>query len=116
MPAGKRIAGTARTQAAIGLDWRPHSDWRIGADWRHVGTIAANDSNSVLAPRYGVLAASTSYTRQWGAWKLNAFARIDNLANKKYVGSVIVNEGNGRFFEAAPGRQWMAGMSLGYQF
>ena len=116
VPAGKRIAGTARTQAAIGLDWRPHSDWRIGADWRHVGTIAANDSNSVLAPRYGVLAASTSYTRQWGAWKLNAFARIDNLANKKYVGSVIVNEGNGRFYEPAPGRQWMAGLGLTYQF
>jgi len=116
VPAGKRIAGTARTQAAIGLDWRPHDDWRIGADWRHVSAIAANDSNSAQAPGYGVLALSTGYTRQWGPWKLNAFARIDNLADKKYVGSVIVNEGNGRYYEAAPGRQWMAGMSLGYQF
>ncbi len=116
VPAGKRIAGTARTQAAIGLDWRPHSNWRIGVDWRHVGTIAANDSNSVLAPSYGVLALSTGYTRQWGAWKLNAFARVDNLADKQYVGSVIVNEGNGRYYEAAPGRQWMAGLNLGYQF
>ncbi|WP_287879420.1 TonB-dependent receptor [Acidovorax sp.] len=116
VPAGKRIAGTARTQAAIGLDWRPHDDWRIGADWRHVSAIAANDSNSAQAPGYGVLALSTGYTRQWGPWKLNAFARIDNLADKKYIGSVIVNEGNGRYYEAAPGRQWMAGMSLGYQF
>ncbi|WP_404300502.1 TonB-dependent receptor domain-containing protein [Alicycliphilus denitrificans] len=116
VPAGKRIAGTARTQAAIGLDWRPHGDWRLGADWRHVSAIAANDSNSIEAPSYGVLALSAGYTRQWGPWKLNAFARIDNLADKKYVGSVIVNESNGRYYEAAPGRQWMAGMSLGYQF
>ena len=116
VPAGKRLAGTARTQAALGLDWRPHPDWRLGAEWRHVGDIAANDSNSTLAPAYDVLALSTRYTRQWGAWKLSAFARIDNLADRKYVGSVIVNEGNGRYYEAAPGRQWMAGVNLGYQF
>jgi len=29
---------------------------------------------------------------------------VDNLANRSYVGSVIVNESNSRFFEAAPGR------------
>ena len=116
VPAGKRIAGTARTQAAIGLDWRPHSDWRVGADWRHVSAIAANDSNSVEAPSYNVFGLSVSYTQQWGAWKFNTFARVDNVANKQYVGSVIVNEGNGRFYEAAPRRQWMAGISLGYQF
>lgn len=116
VPAGKRIAGTARTQAALGLNWRPHQDWRLGADWRHVGTVAANDSNSVEAPGYDVFAVSAGYSHQWGAWKLNAFARVDNLTDKKYVGSVIVNEGNGRFYEAAPGRQWMAGVSLGYQF
>ncbi len=114
--AGKRIAGTARTQAALGLDWRPHADWRVGADWRHVGAIAANDSNSVEAPGYGVLGLSAGYTRQWGPWKLDVFARIDNLADKQYVGSVIVNESNGRYYEAAPGRQWMAGLSAAYQF
>lgn len=114
--AGKRIAGTARTQAALGLDWRPHADWRVGADWRHVGAIAANDSNSVEAPGYGVLGLSAGYTRQWGPWKLDVFARIDNLADKQYVGSVIVNESNGRYYEAAPGRQWMAGLSASYQF
>ncbi len=116
VPAGKRIAGTARTQASIGIDWRPISGWRAGAEWRHTGAIAANDSNTVEAPSYGVLALSTGYTQQWGAWKLNIFARIDNATNRKYVGSVIVNEGNGRYYEAAPGRQWMAGVGLGYQF
>ena len=88
----------------------------MGADWRHVGAIAANDSNSVEAPGYGVLGLSAGYTRQWGPWKLDVFARIDNLADKQYVGSVIVNESNGRYYEAAPGRQWMAGLSASYQF
>jgi iron complex outermembrane recepter protein len=43
---------------------------------------------------------------------LRGFARIDNLLDRNYVGSVIVNEGNSRFYEAGPeravtvGAQW----------
>jgi hypothetical protein len=74
-----------------------------------VGRIAADDKNQVYAPSYNVASLSVGYTRRLGAWKLNAFARVDNLADKNYVGSVIVNEGNGRYYEPAPGRQWMAG-------
>ena len=98
------------------MDWRPLDGWRIGAQWLSVSPIAANDANSVQAPGYGTLALSAGYTRQWGAWRLNAFARIDNVADRQYVGSVIVNEGNGRFYEPAPGRQWMAGLGLTYAF
>ena len=116
VPAGRRIAGTAQRQAALALDWRPDSAWRFGLDWRHVGSIAANDSNSVLAPSYAVLAASAGHTLHLGAWKLDTFARIDNLADRRYVGSVIVNEGNGRYYEGAPGRQWMVGLNLTHQF
>ena len=67
-------------------------------------------------PGYGVLALSAGYTRQWGAWRLNAFARIDNVADRQYVGSVIVNDGNSRYYESAPGRNWATGVSLRYNF
>ena len=39
-------------------------------------------------------------------WRLSESLRIDNLANRAYVGSVIVNESNQRYFEPAPGRVW----------
>lgn len=42
--------------------------------------------------------------------------RVDNLFDKRYVGSVIVNEGNSRFFEPAPGRTWLASLSLSASF
>ncbi|MDL5039061.1 TonB-dependent receptor family protein [Comamonas resistens] len=116
VPAGKRIAGTAKNMAYLGLDWFPATDWRVGLDWRRMGQVAANDDNSVYAPSYNVASLSVGYTYRLGAWKLNTFARIDNLTDKSYVGSVIVNESNKRYYEAAPGRQWMLGTSLGYQF
>ncbi len=114
--AGRRIAGTARHQAFAGLYWSPDNHWNVGLDWRQVGRIAANDGNSVYSPGYGVASLSGEHVRHVGAWTLKAFARVDNLADRQYVGSVIVNESNGRFYEAAPGRQWMAGVSAAYQF
>ncbi|MDR0215172.1 MAG: TonB-dependent receptor [Comamonas sp.] len=116
VPAGKRIAGTAKNMVHLGLDWFPGTDWRLGLDWRSMGQVAANDDNSVYAPSYNVASLSVGYTYRLGSWKLNTFARIDNLTDKNYVGSVIVNESNKRYYEAAPGRQWMVGTSLGYQF
>jgi len=40
---------------------------------------------------------------------LRVFARIDNALDRSYVGSVIVNEGNGRFYEPGPRRGFMLG-------
>ena len=37
------------------------------------------------------------------------FARIDNLFDRQYAGSVIVNDANSRFFEPAPGRRFFVG-------
>ena len=40
----------------------------------------------------------------------------DNLLDRRYAGSVIVNEGNGRFYEPAPGRNYVAKLSGSYAF
>ena len=34
-----------------------------------------------------------------GSW--NAFVRVNNLFNRRYVGSVIVDDSNSRYFESA---------------
>jgi len=44
---------------------------------------------------------------------LNLLARIDNVADRGYVGSVIVNDGNGRFFETGAPRAFL--LSLRWQ-
>jgi iron complex outermembrane receptor protein len=49
-----------------------------------------------------------------GHWNLRAFFRVDNVLDKRLVGSVIVNEGNSRFFEPAPGRSWAVGLDARY--
>jgi iron complex outermembrane receptor protein len=48
--------------------------------------------------------------------KLAEFARIDNIQDEEYVGSVIVNKANRRYYEPAPGRDYILGFSAGYSF
>jgi iron complex outermembrane receptor protein len=47
---------------------------------------------------------------------LREYLRLDNATNRRYVGSVIANDGNGRFFEPAPGRNWSLGLTANYAF
>ena len=43
---------------------------------------------------------------------VRAFARVDNVLNRNYAGSVIVNDTNGRFYEPGPARSAFAGIEL----
>jgi len=55
---------------------------------------------------------------QWQGerWRLSGFLRIDNLFDRQYAGSVIVGDSNGRYYESAPGRNWLAGVTLKHRF
>jgi iron complex outermembrane recepter protein len=66
--------------------------------------IYANDLNTAAAAGYWVWNLRAGFDQETSAWRFSEFLRIDNLANRAYVGSVIVNESNARYFEAAPGR------------
>jgi iron complex outermembrane receptor protein len=116
VPPDSRIPGIARQALFAAFGWVPPEGWRAGAELRALGSIEANDRNTVSAPGYAVVALHAGYVKRWERWEFNAFARIDNLFDRGYVGSVIVNEGNGRFYEPAPGRNWTIGVGGTYRF
>jgi iron complex outermembrane recepter protein len=116
VPAGNRIPGIARTAFAAEVGWRPPQGWQGGLEARYLGSVPVNDVNSDAAGSYFTLAAHTGYVFVTGPWRLSASARVENLANKKYAGSVIVNEANGRYFEPAAGRTWLLSAAASYSF
>ncbi|NCT85621.1 MAG: TonB-dependent receptor [Comamonadaceae bacterium] len=114
--ADNRIPGIARTAVYGALTWQPGGGWRLGAEVRSLSKVYVNDLNSDAAPGYATVATFAGYQLSLGAWDLGALLRVDNIANRRYAGSVIVNDGNGRFFEPAPGRTWLASANLAYRF
>jgi iron complex outermembrane receptor protein len=69
-----------------------------------------NDINSDAAAGYAVINLRAGYEFNAGAAKMVLFGRVDNLFDKAYAGSVIVNDSNQRFFEPAPGRRVFVGL------
>ncbi|MDF7658022.1 TonB-dependent receptor PqqU [Erwiniaceae bacterium L1_54_6] len=114
---GNRIPGIARNMAYAGLSYAPEYGWYAGADVRYMSDIAADDENDVKAPAYTVVGLNTGYKWQVREnWTLDAFTRVDNLFDRNYIGSVIVNESNGRYYEPAPGRNYSVGLTVSYAF
>lgn len=90
--------------------------WYAGTDVRYMGDIMANDENTAKAPSYTVVGLNTGYKFNYSQLTVDIFGRVDNLFDKEYIGSVIVNESNGRYYEPAPGRNYGVGINLAWQF
>ncbi|WP_333880675.1 TonB-dependent receptor PqqU [Atlantibacter hermannii] len=113
---GNRMPGIARNMGYASFGYQPEQGWYAGADVHYMGDIMADDENSAKAPSYIVAGLNTGYKFLYERWALDLFGRVDNLFDKGYVGSVIVNESNGRYYEPAPGRNYGVGMSVSYRF
>ncbi len=117
VPAGNRIPGIPRVTAYAEVAYK-HRPWGLetALEARHMGRMAVNDTNTDFAPAATVFNLRLSVAQKVDRWTFKEFLRVDNLADRNYVGSVIVNEGNSRFFEPAPGRTWLVGVNAAYAF
>ena len=110
--AGNRLPGVPRNNVYAQLRWGADLGWHASANAQYVSNVAVNDSNSVYAPAYAVAGLDGGYGVELRQFKVNAFLRLNNLLNRRYVGSVIVDEGNGRYFEPGPGFNVLGGFSV----
>ena len=116
--AGNRIPGTVGQMAFAELAWRPQAlPGLVGAvEVVHQSGMAVNDTNTDRTSGYTAFNLRVGLEQRVGAWRLREFVRVDNVTDRRYVGSVIANDGNGRFFEPAPGRNWTLGISAQHAF
>ena len=111
VPAGARIPGVAEHEGQMKLEWTPGA-WSTALEFVAISSLNANETGTVAAPGYGLLHMEVGRNWRISGGELRGFARIENLLDRNYVGSVIVNEGNSRFYEAGPersitmGAQW----------
>lgn len=114
VPAGNRLPGVPPQQAYGELAWKPGiwGGFNTGLEVQYVGKIYVNDRNTDAAPAYTVFNARVGLAQKTGRATFTEFVRLNNMFDRKYVGSVIVGDTNGRFFEPAPGRNWFVGANI----
>lgn len=115
---GRRIPGVANANAFAQLNFLPWHDERLRVSLvsQYRSRVAADDDNAVFAPGFTLWHASANAQQNVGQWVFSQWLRLDNLTDKTYVGSVVVNQGSGRAFEPAPGRQLSAGVRVTRRF
>ena len=116
--AGSSLPGIPRANLFAELAWTDKSGL-FGAALEGIASkkFYTEDTNAEIpAPGYGILNARVLAKQSAGRWKFTEFVGLSNVLDRDYVGSVIVGDANKRYYEAAPGRNWLAGVSAQYQF
>jgi iron complex outermembrane receptor protein len=117
VPQGNQIPGLPQQQLFAQAAW--DTGWagsKVTLDARHVGRVMVNDLNTDAAAAHTLFNLGVQFTQERGDWTLKEFVRLDNLTDQKHAGSVIVNDGNSRFFEPGAGRKLLLGLEAQRSF
>ncbi len=113
--AGSSIPGVPRHQLYGELRYR-REPFFAQLEGLHKSRVAVNDPNSEFADGYTTFNVATGLVQQDASWRITEFVRVDNLTDRIYSGSVIVNEGNGRYYEPSPRRNMTVGVQASLRF
>jgi iron complex outermembrane recepter protein len=115
VPAGNSLPGVPESQAYAQLAYRRPAFYTY-AEALYRSKVPVNDANSEFAGAYAVLNLVAGLVQQGSGWRITEYVRMDNVGDRAYVGSVIVNEGNSRFYEPSPRRSMSGGIQASLQF
>ena len=114
-PSGRRLPGAPDSFLFSELSWE-RSGLATAFEAARSGRVFVNDANSQSAAPYGRLNWRAAWSVEKGDWTFGPFVRVDNVTDTPAIGSVIVAETAGRFYEPAPARAWTAGLNVTWFF
>jgi iron complex outermembrane receptor protein len=115
--AGNYIPGIPRSTAYAEASWKHQpSGFSTALEVRSVSKIWVNDANNDAAAAKDIINLRFGLEQVSAGWKFKEFLRVDNIGDRKAIGSVIVNDGNNRYFEPEPGRNWLIGVNVAKSF
>jgi iron complex outermembrane recepter protein len=106
----------------------PEHFWRLGvrtvlpagfyADADHTisTSVAADDANTIIVPAWGegITNLRLGWNGNSGSMRVAPFLGLNNLWDRRYIGSVTLNGVGGRVIEPAPRRVIYLGTEIGY--
>lgn len=115
---GKQFTGTAPHTLTAGLD---ATTARLGfylyPTVHHQAQIPLNDANTEFATGYWTFGARAGWRRTLLTHlEADLFAGVDNLTDRRYALGNDLNAFGGRYFQAAAGRNWYSGVTVGWKW
>ncbi|HXW97708.1 MAG TPA: TonB-dependent receptor [Gemmatimonadales bacterium] len=124
---GKRVPGVPKGFIRLGLRAGPVDGFSVDIDHTMATSVYADDQNTLYVDGLGstpkgqvpglgngVTNARLSWEgRAGGAW-VRPFLAVNNIWDRRYVGSLTINGSGGRVFEPSPGRNFYIGGEIGW--
>jgi iron complex outermembrane receptor protein len=108
-----KLPGVAPQVVVAGLDVASKTGCYINITYNYTDRIALNDANTDYASSYNLLGARLGYRKDLHEKiKAEIFAGADNLFDTKYSLGNDINAAAGRYYNAAPGRNYYVGINL----
>jgi len=79
----------------------------------HSSGYFVNDTLNTATGAWWTTSVRLGWSGTAGSVRLTPFVGFNNVFNRAYVGSVVINAAAGRYYEPAPGRNMYVGFSLG---
>lgn len=110
---GNHIPGLPSHRGFLALRYMPGPLW-IESTATAVGPFYADDANRIRVSGYVIFDLTLGAQRSLVAgFRVQPFVSVQNVSNRHYVGSVVVNAGGGRYFEPAVPRSLRFGLTIG---
>ncbi len=114
---GNRLPGIPVHRVNGSVEYR-YSDVRLRLESEFSDEYYVNNQNTAVNEAYTLFNLNASWLEAelFPGWRVTPFIQVNNLFDKRYNGSVIINAFGGRFYEPAPGRNWQAGVNVRFAY
>ncbi len=113
---GNKMPGVPGSTVNISFDAYTRRGFYLNANYYYCAATALNDANTDYANDYTLLSCKIGYKTGIKKAGIDLFAGGDNLLNKKYSLGNDINAAGGRYFNAAPGVNYYAGITMQYRY
>jgi iron complex outermembrane receptor protein len=113
---GRALPGVPRHWVDLRLRLQPEGSvaggWWVELEAQHASGYLVDDTLSVRTKPWWLTMLRFGWTGQAGGMRMAPFLGVNNVLNRAYVSSVVVNASGGRYYEPAPGRNVYVGLSV----
>jgi iron complex outermembrane receptor protein len=111
---GKQVPGIPANTFSLNGDLYFRGGWYLNGSYFGASRIFMNDANTTTSNAYHLLGFRTGRKFSLSKVNLNLYAGADNLLDEIYSLGNDINAAGGRYYNAAPRRNFYAGISIGF--
>jgi len=109
---GNDIPGIPSKMTNVELNYNNKKGWQFQFNYNNVGKFYAEDENKIKIDTYTIcnIQSSKTFYKNWG--EISISGGIKNVFNKDYYDNIRINAFGGRYYEAAPGRNFFTSLTI----